>query len=284
MKKLLLLITGLLLLFSVEGQILRYSNYTAPTPSDIYCTEFQAVYNAFNTKPHADTAAFMNAMVFSLDSAGYWDRMKVLYVFAVHEADDESLINWIDPDTYTATNNSSTTWTRYAGYTGDGTADYISTGWIPSKDSLPYALNSATLGVYCLNDVENGDPKAAISVGATNNSRIVVHTAGGNTLSTVNTAAPGFYAASTNSQGLFLATRRDHNVNETYRNGIHIADGTAESGLMPATEMVFLRFGTDYANNQVALGFAMDGITDTDAVNLNKIFQRYMRSIGNSYE
>lgn len=30
MKKLLLLITGLLLLFSVEGQILRYSNYTAP--------------------------------------------------------------------------------------------------------------------------------------------------------------------------------------------------------------------------------------------------------------
>ena len=32
MKKLLLLITGLLLLFSVDGQILRYSNYTAPAP------------------------------------------------------------------------------------------------------------------------------------------------------------------------------------------------------------------------------------------------------------
>ena len=32
MKKLLLLITGLLLLFSVEGQILRYSNYTTPVP------------------------------------------------------------------------------------------------------------------------------------------------------------------------------------------------------------------------------------------------------------
>lgn len=34
MKKLLLLITGLLLLFSVEGQILRYSNYTAPVTED----------------------------------------------------------------------------------------------------------------------------------------------------------------------------------------------------------------------------------------------------------
>ncbi|HQB52597.1 MAG TPA: hypothetical protein PLX62_06800 [Bacteroidales bacterium] len=33
MKKLLLLITGLLLLFSVEGQILRYSNYTASNQS-----------------------------------------------------------------------------------------------------------------------------------------------------------------------------------------------------------------------------------------------------------
>ena len=32
MKKLLLLITALFILASVEGQILRYSNYTAPTP------------------------------------------------------------------------------------------------------------------------------------------------------------------------------------------------------------------------------------------------------------
>ena len=32
MKKLLLLITGLFILASAEGQILRYSNYTAPTP------------------------------------------------------------------------------------------------------------------------------------------------------------------------------------------------------------------------------------------------------------
>lgn len=34
MKKLLLLITGLLLLLSVEGQILRYSNYVAPIPEE----------------------------------------------------------------------------------------------------------------------------------------------------------------------------------------------------------------------------------------------------------
>lgn len=35
MKKLFLLITGLLLLFSLEGQILRYSNYTAPPPATV---------------------------------------------------------------------------------------------------------------------------------------------------------------------------------------------------------------------------------------------------------
>lgn len=33
MKKLLLLITGLILLFNLDGQILRYSNYIAPPPS-----------------------------------------------------------------------------------------------------------------------------------------------------------------------------------------------------------------------------------------------------------
>lgn len=38
MKKLLLLITALFILASVEGQILRYSNYTAPTPQEILVT------------------------------------------------------------------------------------------------------------------------------------------------------------------------------------------------------------------------------------------------------
>jgi len=42
MKKLLLLITGLLLLFSVEGQILRYSNYTAPIPDSNQSTNMLA--------------------------------------------------------------------------------------------------------------------------------------------------------------------------------------------------------------------------------------------------
>jgi hypothetical protein len=40
MKKLLLLITALFILASVEGQILRYSNYTAPTPPEEPSGEF----------------------------------------------------------------------------------------------------------------------------------------------------------------------------------------------------------------------------------------------------
>lgn len=53
MKKLLLLITGLLLLLSVDGQILRYSNYTAPVPElrgpdELYDGHTKAWY-AFDT-------------------------------------------------------------------------------------------------------------------------------------------------------------------------------------------------------------------------------------------
>lgn len=43
MKKLLLLITGLLLLFSLEGQILRYSNYTSPAPPEEEPVEAPAI-------------------------------------------------------------------------------------------------------------------------------------------------------------------------------------------------------------------------------------------------
>ena len=58
MKKLLLLITGLLLLFSVEGQILRYSNYTAPIPDSNQSTNL--VYNGtFDSADGWNTAGTM---------------------------------------------------------------------------------------------------------------------------------------------------------------------------------------------------------------------------------
>ena len=58
MKKLLLLITGLLLLFSVEGQILRYSNYTAPIPDSNQSTNL--VYNGtFDSDDGWNTAGTM---------------------------------------------------------------------------------------------------------------------------------------------------------------------------------------------------------------------------------
>ena len=133
MKKLLFFITALFLLVSVEGQILRYSNYTAPAEGDYYA-EFQTVYDAFAAKPHADTAAFMETLVYSLDTLDFeggesvWDRMDLFYVFAGRDGAD-ALINWVNPGTYDAANISETSFTAYEGFAGDGSSDYINTSF-----------------------------------------------------------------------------------------------------------------------------------------------------------
>ena len=282
MKKLLLLITALFILASVEGQILRYGNYTSPPtpPSGDYCAEFDTVYAAFDTKPHADTAAFMNAMVYSLDTAGYWDRIDVFYVFAVHEADDESLINWIDPGTYDATNISSTAFTRYGGYTGDASADYLAIDWTASTQGENYALDDASYGIYTTLNIQDNVP--ILSFGGTNTSNLTVRSTGNNMTAVINTTAANYVRKTsvTDGTGLIIVTRRASNDSELYQNGSSLASDSDASVGLPATPITILRLGSGYSANNVLLFFVMDGMSDTDATEISTIIETYMSAIG----
>lgn len=297
MKKLLLLITVLFLLVSANGQILRYSNYTAPVPpiGDDYYAEFQTVYDAFTTKPHADTATIMEAMVYSLDTmdfaggASVWDRMDIFSVYANDDGTD-ALINWVNPGTFDADNVSATVFTRWEGFTGDGVADYISTNWVPSTDASNYAQNSGTMGIYIRDS--NVDPNGGHTFGVYSvidpritlkvmyhdeaSSQWAINATGGTSETTPNASVPGFY----------MITRRGATDSEYYKNGTSLeADDIASSGL-PTSEIHVLKANgsATYGTHQASIFFIMNGITDAEATAINTVIETFMDALGKGVE
>ena len=81
-----------------------------------YCPEYQAVYDAFTTKPSAALASLQDIMVRALIDCGAWALLDVFYNYAVHtNAAGEALINWKLPGTFDATAFNAPTFTALEG-------------------------------------------------------------------------------------------------------------------------------------------------------------------------
>lgn len=298
MRRLLLLITGLLLLFSLEGQILRYSNYTAPEETPDFYDEFDPVYAAFSSKPHIDTATFMEAMVYSLDTcdfaggASVWDRMDVFYVLA-NRTLANTYVNWVNPGSFDITDPSSTapTFAAYEGFTGDGSSDWLSTNYNPYSDYTNYSLNSATVGVYCRTASISGN---YVAVGgrssATAITRLYLRNASNEMASYLNDDSPASYANAT-SQGLAIISRTASNYSAIYMNGTPLASGlTSSSNEIPNQDLAILANYTSgvgaslFFPGQLSIVFVMDGVTASEVVAINTIIETFMDAIGKGVE
>lgn len=287
MKRLITFITGLFLLVSINGQILRYSNYVYPPPVTGYCAEFDTVYAAFDTEPHDDTAVYMNAMVNSLDSAGLWDRMDFFYVFSAHDSVD-SFINWVHPGTYDITNYNAT-WDKWQGFTGNGSSAYLETNANFNADAatVNYSQNSATIGVYTRKDLAEDRCVMGVYASGTTAVRLVAESTSGNFWGYINSAQTETTQSNTDSRGLFIMTRRASDVLELYKNptGEGTENTTASGGVPNYSFAILARHyytGTPtlFSAQQVSIAFAMDGVTTAEAELIYEIIQRYMTAIG----
>lgn len=284
MKKLLLLITGLLLLFSVEGQILRYSNYTAPPSGDEYTTQFQAVLDDFTWSYGADTLGWMNDMVYSLDSAGYWDNhMELFYLFAVNNTADAKL-NWVSPGTYDLTDPGSTApaIVKYQGYDAAGD-DYLSAGWNPSTDAANVGLTDITIASWQLPDIDGN----YYTMGAYDGTRSLALIPASGTrlrarLFNTNSQDLGSVASST---GFSMATARGVNDIEGYYNGSSTGT-TAITGAALTNQTLWVLANNNNGSIQygydgiVSIILIMDGVTDDDATNIYNIIHRFLTRMG----
>ena len=268
----------------------RMNLYTALTQMGVkvFNPTYQLVYNALDVKPGLDTAYFQSDIVYSLDSIGYWDRIKLLYVTA-QRSTVGAKINWVSPGTYNLTDPGVTNpvFTKYQGFTG-AAGDYLTTSWNPRSDSVIVSgyigTNSTTLATWQLTAAEG----SYVTIGAANgglSSSLWPHEDNKITYS-INAASSSGSTDPGSSIGFSMGTRRGKTELEAYYNGSSLGtDNEASNSNLPNTAMFVLAYsngGADAYNfpGIVSIALIMDDVTDTEATNIYNIFHRYMTRIG----
>ena len=249
--------------------------------SESYCSEGQAVIDNMDDTPSAARQQEIHNLVCALVDAGYWSRMDRLFIPAAHSnTGNTETIDWISPATAArefSYAGGTVTFTADSGLAGSGGAnDYCSTNYNPTDDGVNVSQNDATYLWWCTTNVQEdtyiigmddalGDFRSRAR-STSDNAYYKMHSTGG-------TSTPG--SSITNSIAMYAITRRGSTDVEFYLNGSSIdADATASTG-MPTVDINFCGDGSTNGTQRVAMVCAIDGISDSEALELYNIFNTY---------
>lgn len=199
---------------------------------DSSLTEAEKVFAQFITAPSEATAAAYTAFIESLKTAGVWSKLDLLYVFAGPDA-QAARVNLISPKKYRATRIGSVTFGASDGFTGDASSAEVTTNWIPSRDGVNYTQNSASLFVYCNDDVRANTVLCGYA-GSGNKAYLNPHNSSSDTMGlALNSSALANGIAPGGNNGLFVLSRTVSTGFDAYRNGALRGTQTSASTTVP---------------------------------------------------
>lgn len=247
-------------------------------------TQYKAVYYQMSAsnRPNLDTSDKYNTFVRSLVDSGYWARADLLYVAAT-KREAEADMNWIDPDggTYDLdeTGAGNLTFTPYEGWTGDS-VNYLVTNYTPSSSATNFAQNDGTIGVYIRTDL-NGEYKIFSSEQDPSNYLRFYPRLGGTLYSKFNDDTNVTYS-NASSQGMYILTRTGATAKAVYKAGASIATSSgASTGLPNVALKIFSSVGGDgNSRHQWSIFFVSDGVSATEADEINDICEILMDALG----
>ena len=264
---------------NVNGIGLPFGDFGIDSMINYFCAEYQDIYNSFVTKPSDSIAIAQNKIVWSLVNAGVWTKLDIFYLFAqTTNDDDEALVNWINPGTFDAILVNAPAFVALEGFSGNGTNARIDS-YNPTASAVNYALNSASYGIYVRTNVaENKDDCGALT--GANRAYLETRSAGDGAVFSINdTTASG--AASTDSRGMWIASRMPGPLKNLYRNGaLHTAAGAVAATGIPDDEFEFLScsFLHGYCTKQESLGFLGGGLSVDEVIAITNAVETYMDS------
>jgi len=289
MKRLTTLFLALLITFvgfgqrvlEYEGKVLTYDSVTVHTG---FCSEYQAVYDAYDLKPAADTAMRQDKMVRDLITYGIWAKLDVLYILS-NNTWANSLINWINPGTFDLipVNLVAGDFTAYRGWTGDGISKYLRTQYNPTLHAINYAQNNASIGHYTRTDANGLHSDFG---GSAADRAYILGRNGGTAFLTLNDGVASGFGATPNSIGFYIGNRIVAANRSLYKNSALIATVAMASTGIPNMEFTFLSRGippSALSPRQIACGFVGGGLDEagnSEVTNFTNAIETYMDYIG----
>lgn len=148
----------LALTLTAGNPILNQSSYTFVN------AEASALVARFTTQPTNARKLVIDNLVGSLKTAGVWTKMDVLYVRAAADS-QAARLNWI-ADQYNSTAFSSPLFTADRGYTPDGSASYLDSGFNPTTAvGAKFLQDNAHLGAWHRTDLANAGATSSNDIG-----------------------------------------------------------------------------------------------------------------------
>lgn len=289
MKKLTTFFLIFLFALTLQGQkVLTYDGKVLTNDGKIliqnYVPESKIIFAAMGTTPDSDRKRLIDNFVRDLIDDGIWAKLDFLYILAAH-AENSSLLNWINPGTFDATNVHVTAYEVDRGYTGDGANDYLNSNYNPNTDAINYLQDDASMGVYVRTDVaENNCDIGGYSTIPTISAQIFSRLAADGISTRINDAAD-LTPVNTDSRGFFIVTRTRANARRIYKNKISIGNDTQVSVGRPNIDIFILARnsnGSDgnHSIKQVSAAFAGSGMTQINVNNFHDRLETYLDALG----
>jgi len=265
---------GLAAKTSIENKYTT-AGVTATISVNGLCNEYNTVLSAMTTTPSPADQTIQNRMIKALVDGGYYAKAEIIDIFATHNQND-SLINWKNPNNFNPTKQGNPAWEQYAGFTGAGTDAYIKTNFNPSthgtiigKDNVSIVFGIATDAFENSDDVFSGaaatSPIGCKTRAAVTNGYIRGYCNDKTQTAIVNTNAIGHYAYSRSSSAGYDVYK---NSTKTYAGNASVAMASLPIDLIRSTK-------------QMPYFMLFSSLTETEVQAVINIMEEYLDSYNN---
>lgn len=236
-------------------------NPEPPAPS-AFDSDYQAILDQASTlgytAPSASQQTLQNTLVTDLKTAGVWDKLDALYVFATDGDSDYATLNFVAPSSFQATKVNSPTFTANEGFTGNGSSAYLDTNLNASTDTTNYTQNDASFGGYVWDFQQN-------VLGSTNNAIAMRRADAANNNNKIQSGTPTTNPVPSTTTGLVGLSR----PNSTTHYGLDASGSVDTSGVststsIPNTNFTILRRSNSYSFAKVGLFWAGAHLTSAE--------------------
>jgi len=214
-----------------------------------YDSSYQLILNKATalgyTLPSDAQKIIQNDLILELKSAGIWNKLDVLYIFANDGGSNFATLNWINPDIRRCllfTSGSTLTFTTNQGFTGNGTSAYIDTTYTP-QGNLNYKVTNASRYFY-LYTPQSSPPRPFDGNSISGSNTIGTYTSNNvNVINSSNSTTTFIYSGTQQMKSIHKTSA----TSMTMFNGTTIGSGTNLSSSLANASQFILRAGGIYA-------------------------------------
>ncbi len=212
-------------------------------------TESLKLFGQMVDTPTAARKREIDALIVGLKNGGVWTELDGLAIFAAHSK-QAALLNWVTPGKFDFTEAVAPTFATDQGYTGNGTSQYLESGYNLSSSGGQFTQNSSSIFAWCNTTAQDSKPIIGVNSSAGGTGAYIYPRFTDDNCYYRMQSSPEDSFANTDGKGFYSVSRRGSASLEAYKNGASSGTATRTSSALENTTLTVLVYGSNYFSGQ----------------------------------